>query len=98
MNLAVADITFATFLAPKFILSRAFTHPDGLAGKALCRSLTGGPLGWLGGGSSAFTLAATAIERYYAVMYPLSNKGNFTKHKLKVSNDAWVMHLFSSYV
>ena len=63
MNLAVADITFATFLAPKFILSRIFTHPDGMAGKALCRFLTGGTLGWFGGGSSAFTLVAIAIEQ-----------------------------------
>ena len=91
MNLAVADVTFAIFLSPKFILSRTFTHPDGVAGKALCRLLTGGTLGWFGGVSSAFTLMAIAIERFYAVMYPLGNKGKLTKRKLKVSRDTRAM-------
>lgn len=93
MNLAVADITFAIFLAPKFILSSSFTHPDGDAGKALCRLLTGGTLGWFGGVSSAFTLVAIAVERYFAVMYPLENKGRLTRSKLKVSNDG-IMYFF----
>ncbi|KAL9957308.1 hypothetical protein ACROYT_G038931 [Oculina patagonica] len=84
INLAVADVTFATFLASEFILSYAFTHPDGMTGKVLCRLLTGGTLGWVGGASSAFTLVAIAIERYYAVMHPLGNKGKLTKRKLKV--------------
>jgi len=88
VNLAVADITFAIFLAPKFILSRTFTHPDGEAGKALCRLLTGGTLGWFGGVSSAFTLVAVAVERFYAVMHPHGNKGRLTKRKLKVTYDA----------
>ncbi|KAL9957221.1 hypothetical protein ACROYT_G038832 [Oculina patagonica] len=33
---------------------------------------------------SVVTLVAIAIERYYAVMYPLGNKGKLTKRKLKV--------------
>ena len=98
VNLAVADITFGIFLTPKFILNRIFTHPDGVAGKALCRFLTGGTLGWYGGVSSAFTLMAIAIERFYAVMYPLGNKGNLTKRKLKVTIDARVIHFLSSYL
>ena len=91
MNLAVADMTFAVFLAPKFILSQTFTHPDGAAGNALCRFLTGGTLGWLGGASSAFTLVVISVERYFAVMYPLGNKGRLTKRKLQVSIDAKLM-------
>ena len=88
MNLAAADITFAIFLTPKFILSRTFTHPDGAAGHALCRLLTGGTLGWFGGVSSAFTLVVIAVERFYAVMYPLGNKGRLTNRKLRVTYDA----------
>ena len=95
MNLAVADITFGIFLTPRFILSRTFTHPDGEAGKALCRLLTGGTLGWFGGVSSAFTLLAIAVERFYAVMYPLGNKGNLTERKLKVRVDTVVMYFLS---
>ena len=86
-------MTFAVFLTPKFILSQTFTHPDGAAGKALCRLLTGGTLGWLGGASSAFTLVVIAVERYFAVMYPLGNKGRLTKRKLQVSIDARLMKL-----
>ena len=98
VNLAVADITFGIFLTPRFILNRTFTHPEGAAGKALCRLLTGGTLGWFGGVSSAFTLVVIAVERFYAVMYPLGNKGNLTKRKLKVSIDALIMHFLSSYL
>ena len=86
INLAVADVIFATFIASEFILSYAFTHPDGLTGTVLCRLMTGGTLGWLGGASSAFTLVVIAIERFYAVMYPLENKGKLTKRKLRVND------------
>ena len=98
MNLAVADITFAVFLASKFILNHTFTHPDGGAGKALCRLLTGGTLGWLGGVSSAFTLMVIAVERYFVVMYPHGNKGRLTKRKLKASIDSRFMKFLSSYI
>jgi len=88
VNLAAADIAFAIFLTPKYILSRTFNHPDGTTGKVLCRLLTGGTLGWFGGVSSAFTLVAVAVERFYAVMYPHGNKGRLTRRKLKVTYDA----------
>lgn len=91
VSLAVADIIFATFIAPKFILSHTYTHPGGVTGKVLCRLLTGGTLGWVGGVSSAFTLVVIAIERYYAVIYPLRNKGKLTKRKLQVRNDQGIM-------
>jgi len=87
VNLAAADITFAVFHTPKYILSRTFTHPDGAAGKVLCRLLTGGTLGWFGGVSSAFTLVVIAVERFYAVMFPHGNNGRLTKRKLKVTYD-----------
>lgn len=98
LNLAVADMTFAVFLTPKFILSQTFTHPDGAAGKALCRLLTGGTLGWLGGASSAFTLVVIAVERYFAVMYPLGNKGRLTKRKLQVIiPGSWIFSLIITF-
>lgn len=95
VNVAVADIIFATFLTPRFILSQFFTHPVGLTGTVLCRLLTGGTLGWVGGASSAFTLMAIAIERYYAVMYPLVNKGRLTKQKIRVSR--FLINEFASF-
>ena len=84
MNLAVADIVFATFIAPKIILSMTFTHPEGMTGTIVCKLLTGGNIAWVGAGSSIVTLANISIERYYAVEYPLGNKGKLTKRKLKV--------------
>ena len=75
----------ATFLTPQYILSHTFTHPVGVTGTVLCRLLTGGNLAWVGGASSVFTLVAISVERYYAVMYPLGNRGKFTNRKLKVS-------------
>lgn len=86
VNLAIADIMFATFIAPQYILSQTFTHPDGFTGKVLCKLLTGGNFAWVGAASSVFTLVNISMERYYAVMYPLSNKGNLSECKLMVSD------------
>ena len=84
LNLAVADMMVALFVAPRFILIHFFKHPDGLAGTWVCKLLTGGNLTWTGGACSVFTLVAIAFERYYAVMYPYGNKGKLTYNKLKV--------------
>jgi len=85
VNLAVADTLFAAFIAPSVILRLAVNHPGGMTGTVLCKLLTGGNVAWVGGIASVVTLVTTAIERYYAVMYPLGNKWKLTKRKLKVS-------------
>ena len=84
MNLAIADMTVATFLAPRYIIIHTFIHPDGVAGNILCRLLTGGNFAWVGAGASVFTLVTIATERYFAVMYPFENKGKLSSRKLKV--------------
>ncbi|XP_022805054.1 neuropeptide FF receptor 2-like [Stylophora pistillata] len=84
LNLAVADMTVATFFIPQYIFIHAFTHPDGVIGDVFCRLLTGGNLAWVGGACSVFTLVAIAIERFYAVMYLHGNKGKLTTKKIKV--------------
>ena len=84
LNLAVADMMVALFIAPRFILSHFFKHPDERKGTLFCKLLTGGNLTWTGGAASVFTLVAIAFERYYAVMYPYGNKGKLTFNKLKV--------------
>ena len=84
MNLAIADITIATFLLPRYVLVHTFTHPDGVAGKVLCRLLTGGNVAWIGGGTSVFTLVAVATERYFAALHPFGKKGNFGARRVKV--------------
>ena len=84
MNLAVADIMFATFIAPKVFFKFILTHPDGMTGTVFCKFLTNGNVAWVGAASSIVTLVITAIERYYVVVYPLGNKGKLTRGKLKV--------------
>ena len=86
MNLAVADIMFATFIAPMRILELTSTHHDGLTGKVLCKLLRCGNLAWIGSASSVVTLVNIAIERYYVVLYPYHNKGYLNRRKLKVCN------------
>ena len=75
---------FATLYIPKIIVSHNHTHQKGKTGTILCVLLTDGTLAWFGAVSSVVTLAAIAIERFFAVVYPLGNKGEFTKGKLKV--------------
>ena len=84
MNLAVADIMYATFITPRVVFKLTFNHPDGVAGTVLCKFLTDANVAWVGAVSSIVTLTTIAIERYYSVMYPLGNKGKLTKRKLKV--------------
>ena len=84
VNLAAADISYATFAVPNIILSHHVYHPEGLAGTLLCTTLTGGNLSWVGGRASMITLLVIAIERYFAVVHPHGNKGKLTNRKLKV--------------
>ena len=84
INLAVADIIFAAFYIANIIPRNSFTPPEGVPGRILCVLLTDATLTWLAGGASVFTLVAIAVERYYAVLYPHSNKGKLTMRKLKV--------------
>ncbi|CAH3037014.1 unnamed protein product, partial [Porites lobata] len=84
VNLAAADISYATFAVPNIILSHHVYHPEGLAGTLLCTTLTGGNLSWVGGRASMITLLVIAIERYFAVVHPHGNKGKLINRKLKV--------------
>ncbi|XP_078345970.1 QRFP-like peptide receptor [Oculina patagonica] len=86
LNLAVADIMYVTFIAPNvFFVQFSFTsHPNGIIGTVLCKTLITGTVAWIGGASSIATLPVVAIERYYAVVYPLGNKGKLSERKLKV--------------
>ncbi|XP_078346944.1 pyroglutamylated RF-amide peptide receptor-like [Oculina patagonica] len=84
LNLAVADILYAMFEVPYVFFKLYFNHPDGVTGTVLCKLLTGGNIASVGITSSFVILAAIAIERYYAVMYPYGNKWKLTEDKLKV--------------
>ena len=84
VNLAVADMLYATFITASNFLRLTSTNPDGVGGTVLCKLLTGQTLAWIAGISSVVTLLAIAAERYYAVIYPAGNVDRLTKRKLKV--------------
>ena len=76
-----------TFISPNvYIIQFSFTNlPNGVAGTVLCKFFTTGTIAWVGAASSILTLAVVAIERYYAVVYPLGDKEKVTMSNLKVS-------------
>ena len=84
VNLAAADICYATFIMPTIILSHNVTHPTGIVGTFLCAGITGGSFAWIGGLASMFTLLVIAFERYFAVVHPYGNRGKLTFQELKV--------------
>ena len=84
VNLASADIVVAIFIGIQFIATPTFTHPQGTLGSVLCKTLTGGTPGWVGAVASVFSLVAIAIERYWAVLHPHSQKIKLTKTKIAI--------------
>lgn len=94
VNLAVADILVGVFFGIQFIITPVLTHPVNKAGDLLCKFVTGGVLGWVGAVASVFSLVAIAIERYYAVMFPHSQRGKLTKTKIAIfAIVSWVLAL-----
>jgi len=94
VNLAVADILVGVFFVIQSIITPALTHPENKTGDFLCKFVTGGILGWVGAVASVFSLVAIAIERYYAVMFPHSQRGKLTKTKITIfAIVSWVLAL-----
>ncbi|XP_022780091.1 neuropeptide FF receptor 1-like [Stylophora pistillata] len=84
VNLAVADILVGIFFGIQFIITPTLKHPEGSTGDLLCKLITGGVPGWVGAVTSVFSLVAIAIERYFAVMYPHSQRGKLTMTKIVI--------------
>ena len=82
VNLAAGDILVGVFFGIQFIITPVFNHPGGSTGDVLCKFVTGGVPGWVGAVASIFTLVAIAIERYYAVIFPHSQRRKLTTRKV----------------
>ncbi|XP_073227819.1 pyroglutamylated RF-amide peptide receptor-like [Porites lutea] len=92
VNLAAADICYATFIIPTIILSHNVGHPEGVTGTVLCTIITGGNLAWIGGHASMITLLVIAVERYSAVIHPYGNRGKLTFSRLKaIIPGIWIL-------
>ena len=84
VNLAVADMAFAIFTSPQYIVRPFFQHPEPPIGDFVCKVATGGGLSWVGTAASVFTLVLIAFERYYSILFPHSNKGRLTLQRAKL--------------
>ncbi|XP_020603387.1 pyroglutamylated RFamide peptide receptor-like [Orbicella faveolata] len=83
VNLAVADMTVALFIAARYIFKLIFTHPKGTAGDVVCQLITGEPFVWVGALASTFSLVCIALERYLAIKFPYDERKRITTTKLK---------------
>ncbi|KAL9956317.1 hypothetical protein ACROYT_G037781 [Oculina patagonica] len=66
------------------IQSKFIVHPEGQTGQYLCKFVTDGAIAWVGGAVSSLCLVYIAIERYFAIIHPLRQRGRFTRRRLKV--------------
>ena len=63
LNLAVADMVVAVFVAIQFVIEPTFEHPPGTTGLWLCKFITGGTITWSAAAVSVGNLVAISIER-----------------------------------
>ena len=83
INLAVADIIYATCTIPNMVLTHSSIQRNGATEKVL---YTFGTFVWVGAASSVLTLVTVAEERYWSVMYYDGGKRTLTMRKLRVCN------------
>ena len=83
VNLAVPDIMFASSISIQYVMMPFIAHPEGQAGQYLCKFVTDGTIAWVGGVVSILCLVYIAVERYFAIIQPLRQRGRFTRRRLK---------------
>ena len=63
LNLALADMVVALFMAIQFVIGPTYQHPSGITGSLMCKFVTGGTMAWTAGAVSVFNLVAISVER-----------------------------------
>jgi len=84
VNLAVADMVFALGILTRYLIMPFINLPEGQTGRLLCTIVAGGGLGWIGAAESILCLVYIAVERYFAIIHPLRQRGRFTRRRLKI--------------
>ena len=84
VNLAVADMVFALSILIRYLLIPFITLPEGQTGRSLCTVVTSAALGWIGAAESILCLVYIAVERYFAIIHPLRQRGKFSRRRLKI--------------
>ena len=83
INLAAADMAFAVFVSPQYIVRPFLQHPGPPLGDFLCKVATGGSLSWIGTAAAVFTLVLIAFERYNSILFPHTITRRLTAQKVK---------------
>ena len=63
LNLAIADMVVAVFVAIQFVVGPTYKHPSGTTGSWLCKFVTGGTMTWTAAAVSVCNLVAISVER-----------------------------------
>ncbi|KAL9956313.1 hypothetical protein ACROYT_G037775 [Oculina patagonica] len=84
VNLAVADMIFASSIGIQYVMMPFIAHPKGETGRYLCTFFTDGTIAWVGAAVSILCLVYIAVERYFAILHPLRQRVRFTRRRLKV--------------
>lgn len=63
LNLALADMVVALFVAIQFVIGPKYQHPSGPTGSFLCKFVTGGTMAWTAAMVSICYLVVISIER-----------------------------------
>ena len=67
-----------------YIITSFIAYPEGEIGRYLCMFVIGGDLAWIGAAESILCLVYIAVERYFAILRPLRQRGRFTRRRLRV--------------
>ena len=84
VNLAVADIVFTVSIGITYAMMPYPARPEGDTDHYLCVLFTGGGIAWIGGTVSSLCLVYIAVERYFAIIHPLRQRGRFTRRRLQL--------------
>ena len=79
VNLAASDILVLLWCPSTYNFAVVGSFPEGQLGDYLCRFFTGDPMDTLCLGVTIFTLAVLAVERYQALVTPMTAKYTLTK-------------------
>ena len=63
LNLALADMVVALFVAIQFVIGPKYQHPSGTTGSFLCKFITGGFMTWTAAMVSICYLVVISVER-----------------------------------
>ena len=97
VNLAASDILVLLWCSSTYNFAVVDSFPEGQLGDYLCRFFTGDPMDTLCLGVTIFTLTVLAVERYQALVTPMTAKYTLTKKSVVYAIAAtWMISMLIS--